>query len=181
MTSRLSSKIPVLGGLSALLQAIGADGVDLDPEPMFYSYGEFASATVTLTEWATQTEGKLVTWVPFTAEPAWQATAQLMNAGGGSKLAWVNLQRAAWTSGGELQSWADSLSVPLSAIVPGFAAEFGDVPATIQQALAAVVRGGAAIEGAFFWNYSDIVNGNVAAYVTAIREGLAGNPGSGQA
>jgi hypothetical protein len=54
MTSGLGDDIPVLGALQALLTNSGATGIDLDPEPMFYTYESMASAVAILTEWAAQ-------------------------------------------------------------------------------------------------------------------------------
>lgn len=179
MTDDLSNEIPILHGFGRLLERIGADGIDLDPEPLFYTYESLAAPTLIMTEWAVAKQGLIATWVPFEARRSWQAMAQLLSVGSGSALAWINLQPPAWTGGAEIQSWAASLGVGVQAIVPGFNCIPTDVcvtPAEVQQALAGVVNGGVAIEGAYVWNYDNIVD-DVAAYAAAMKAGLAGNPG----
>lgn len=176
MTSGLSNEVPILGTFATLLSTLGVDGIDLDPEPMFYSYEALASATLILTEWAQQTQGMLATWVPYTQQQSWQGMANLLQAAGASLPSWVNLQPPAWSDGDQLTSWAASLGVGVGSIVPGF--DGGD-PASIQSALAQVVNSGVAINGAYFWNYAQLSAGDVASYATAIEQGLAGQAPSG--
>ena len=172
MTGYLSNEVSVLNSFATLLTALGADGIDLDPEPMFYTYGAFASTTLIWTKWAMQTQGALATWVPYTALPSWQATALLLSADGASLPTWINVQPPAWSSGSDLTSWATGLGVNISAIVPGFIA--GD-PSYIQNMLADVVNGGVDVAGAYVWNYNQIPSSDVASYATAIEQGLQGN------
>ena len=176
MTSPLDNSIPILGSLETLLQTLGADGVDLDPEPMFYTYGILSWTTILLSEWASQ-NSHLVTWVPFQAQQSWQATAALLMAETGVPISWANLQPPAWNSGSDLTSWATDLGLGINNIVAGFE---GGSPSSIQSALAGVVNGGTALTGAYFWNYEDI-EGNTgsdtaADYAAAIIAGLAGTP-----
>jgi len=158
MTGNLSNEIPILNSLATLLTTLGADGIDLDPEPTFYTYGAFASVTVMLTEWAMKCQGLLATWVPYRAQASWKATAQLLDADEGVSPTWINLQPPAWFDGSNLASWATNLGVSISAIVPGF--NTGD-PSAIQETLAGLVNAGVGITGAYLWNYNEISSGAV--------------------
>jgi hypothetical protein len=167
MDTALSSANAALAWVSALVTATGANGLDLDPEPMFFTYGQLASATVLLTEWA-QSQSLQVTWVPFTAQASWQAYASLLAADGSSPPSWINVQPPAWDEGvTTLSSWA-SLGAPL---VAGFD---GGSPDDIQNALAALVNGGTTPAGAYFWNLSDIGSTTPTALATAMTSGLQG-------
>ena len=168
MTGSLSNGIPILGAVAALLSGSGANGIDLDPEPMFYTYESMASCTLVLTEWAQQQQAT-VTWVPYTSQSSWQAYWQLLSAAGQPAPAWINVQPPAWSDAASLESWTN-LGVSIEGIVPGFD---GGTPAEIQQSLAAVVSGGAKITGAYIWNLSGL-GGNPSDYAKAINAGLSG-------
>ena len=166
MTSPMSSGNAALAMLSTLVSATGANGIDLDPEPMFFSYGQFATATVFLTEWA-QAQGISATWVPYTAPSSWQAYAAVLAADGSSPPSWINVQPPAWWDAASLQSW-DSLGAPL---VPGFD---GGSPSDIQNALAAVVNAGYTPAGAYYWNFTSIGSTSPTELATAMSNGLQG-------
>jgi hypothetical protein len=168
MTSPLSNGIPVLGAFAELLSGSGANGIDLDPEPMFYSYEALASATLILTEWAQQQKA-IVTWVPFTAQASWQAYGALLSAAGQPAPSWINVQPPGWNDAASLASWT-SLGVAIGQIVAGYD---GPTPGEIQQSLAAVVNAGTAITGAYIWNL-DGLGGTPSDFAKAINAGLAG-------
>jgi len=168
MTSPLSNGIPVLGAFAELLSGSGANGIDLDPEPMFYTYEALASATLILTEWAQQ-QNAIVTWVPYTAQSSWQAYGQLLGAAGQPAPSWINVQPPGWNDAASLAGWT-SLGVSIGQIVAGFD---DGTPAEIQQSMAAVVKGGAAISGAYSWNL-DGLGGTPSDFAKAINAGLAG-------
>lgn len=168
MTSPLSNGISILGNFAELLEGSGANGIDLDPEPTFYTYEALASATLILTEWAQQ-QNAVVTWVPYTAQPSWQAYGQLLSAGGAAAPAWINVQPPGWSDAASLAGWT-SLGVSIGQIVAGFD---GPTPGECQDSLAAVVNAGTAITGAYIWNL-DGLGGTPTDFATAINAGLAG-------
>jgi hypothetical protein len=176
ITGDTDDSIPILNNFNTLLTTLGADGLDLDGEPMFYTYEAFASANAILHEWALGRGSGIVTWAPFQEQQSWAAQSALITAGGYPPPTWINLQPPAWPNGAsDITSWAQAIGIQVSAVVPGFDEA---TPADIQSALAGVVQASVAITGAYFYNYDDIVNdGDVAAYATAILNGLAGKSG----
>lgn len=178
MKGPLTTTIPIINNLSVFISTIGADGIDLDPEPMFYTYGLLLSSTVALTEWALGA-GLLATWVPYTAQQSWQAYAlalsQVSQDGIGLTPSWVNVQL--WSQGSELQGWASAIGVPIGSVIGGFNSED---PSNIQTQLAQAVNGGTKITGAYYWNFDDIAQDpkKVSQVALAIIEGLAGHSAS---
>jgi|GEM_PF-5623108 len=177
MTDPLSNTIPVIKNLSVFVSTIGADGIDLDPEPMFYTYAQLLSLTVALTEWALNSS-LLVTWAPYTAQQSWQAYALALNQDGLTQNpapSWVNVQQ--WYQGSDLEGWAEAIGVPIGAIIGGF---YSNDPSNIQNTLAQAVNGGTKITGAFYWNFDDIAS-NPTPVAQAIIAGLAGQAATGVA
>jgi hypothetical protein len=140
---------------------------------MFYTYESFASANAILHEWTLARSSGQVSWAPYQRQASWQALAGLLAAAGQPLPNWINLQAGWWSDGSDISGWATALGLAVSAVVPGFNNDAA--PSDIQSSLAAVVNGGTAIKGAYFWNYDDIVGGDVASYASAIAQGLAGS------
>ncbi|SMC18289.1 hypothetical protein SAMN02745857_00520 [Andreprevotia lacus DSM 23236] len=173
MTDPLATTVPIVNNFNVFISTIGGDGIDLDPEPMFYTYGQLLSSTVALTEWALDA-GMLATWAPYTAQQSWQAYALALGQDGlGQPLtpSWVNVQT--WSQGSDLQGWATAIGVPIGSIIGGF---YNYDPSYIQNTLADAVQGGAQITGAFYWNFDDIASdaARIANVANAIIAGLAG-------
>ncbi len=167
MTSSFSASNAMWKMLTTLVSNSGANGIDLDPEPMFFTYGAFAAATVLLTEWA-QSQKSQVTWVPYMAQPSWEAYASLLAADGAQPPNWVSVQAGWWSDGGDLQGWGKVIGAP---IVAGFNA--GD-PNVIQNQLAEVVNAGYTPAGAYIWNLSDLGGVAPSAFASALQSGLKG-------
>ncbi len=170
MSSGLGNDIPVLGALQALLTNSGATGIDLDPEPMFYTYESMASAVAILTEWAAQ-QSVTVTWAPFEKQPSWLAYLSLLSGGSSNAMpTWINLQPPAY---GDYtpQSWAAN-GVTSSQLVPGFG--YGGTPAqALNQLQFWSGTGEGRFTGAFVWNLDGLVV-TPRDWVKALNAGLDG-------
>jgi hypothetical protein len=171
MTSGVSDTVPILNAFDTLLNAVGADGLDLDGEPVFYTYESFASANAVLHELTMARTGGVVSWAPYEQQPSWAALAGLLTAAGQPLPTWINLQNGWWSTAADIQNWATALGLGVGAVVPGFGSD--GQPASIQSTLAGLVNGGLGIAGAYVWNY-DQVGSQAASYATAIAQGLAG-------
>jgi hypothetical protein len=145
----------ILHNFGVLVDAVGATGIDVDAEPMFFSYPDLGSAVALLSEWANSRSLKL-TWTPYTAQPFWQSLFSSTQ----QPLSWANIQPPAWgwyNDPSALASWAQSFQLPVASIVAGFANDEQPIsPRDIQSYLAACIKQNVKIAGAYLWTYDDL-------------------------
>jgi len=166
---------PIFNSLAALVKATNASGIDVDAEPMFFTYADFASAVLLFGEWASN-QGIQLTWTPYTEQTFWTSLATMS-----TPLTWANIQPPAWgwyNEPSELTSWATGLGLPIGSIVAGFDNDQTPVsPDQIQAYLADCINNNVKVGGAYLWTYDDLSKQGQwtpAQIATAMTKGLAG-------
>ena len=172
--SSTSLTSPILTSLGKLVEGIGASGIDVDMEALFFSYPDLAGGVSLLSEWALH-QGVQLTWTPYEVQQFWESLRKSTSL----PLSWANIQPPAWSGNPPaLTSWAASFNLPVGSIVAGFDNTDGPIsPAQIQQSLAECVKQGVNPGGAYPWTYDALYSPptwSPKEMATAMTNGLAG-------